>query len=184
MTLSINHYFNLIACRHNAKQDMHRQNAAKFSQPLKLFRSRINTDRCTPENSNLHSHFFAKGGIQFQGFHAGLSLIRRQIKMSKSLSLLMLLNTTVVWIMFYKPYLTYLKGSIIPYALHSLDRWILIFVLICMNTSWNICKTLNDIKALPIKIIFKPLMKPDSMFHKIQFWFFLLWFWYIIVGTG
>lgn len=51
--------------------------------------------------------FFAKGGIQFQGFHAVLSLIRRQIKVSKSLSLLM--HTAVVWIIFYKPYLTYFK---------------------------------------------------------------------------
>lgn len=60
-------------------------------------------------SSNLHSHFFVKGGIQFQAFHTGLSLIRRQIKVRNSFSLLMLLHTTVVWIIFYKQYLTYFK---------------------------------------------------------------------------
>lgn len=123
-------------------------------------------------NSNLHSHFFAKGGIEFQGFQEGLSLTRSQIKVSKSFSLLMLLHAMVVWVIFYKLYLTYFKVLRYHMCCTTLDRWILIFVLICTSTSSSICKTLNDIKVVPIKMIFMPLMRLDNMFHKLHFWNF------------
>lgn len=44
---------------------------------------------------------------------------------------------------------------LVAYGLPLLDRWMLIFVLLCMKTSWSIWITPNGIKAQPIKSIVK-----------------------------
>lgn len=88
---------------------MYRHNAAKFSQLLELFRSRINTYGCAPEKFKFEFIILCKRRHLMPRFSWRPCFSLQGNSRWTFLSLIMLLHATVVWIIFHKRYLTYFK---------------------------------------------------------------------------